>query len=237
MDKLFAFQSRDMKKNTPPPLLTRLDFISYNKANIIILGIFVKNILKVILFVNFMIAGTANAAFMNYYDAANWSIKGAAGADTIRTSNAASASGNAAAESSRSGTVLMNTSNNSGGWLGERFTIAAPKSGMVSFKWTYHTDDSRGAAWDRFGIWLNGKYTVLNDILHSPTHDQSGTYSFAVSKGDIFGFKANSQDSLNGKATIELSNFKAPALVPLPAAAWLMFVPLMGTLAKRRKAV
>ncbi len=181
-----------------------------------------KNILKVILFVNFMLAGVANAAFMNYYDVANWSLKGAAGDSTVNTSKAPSK-------------VIINTSNNGGGWLGEMFTIAAPKSGMVSFEWSYNSLDTRGAGWDRFGIWLNGNYSLLSNIRG--LSNQSGTYSFAVSKGDIFGFKANSQDSLNGEATIELSNFKAPTLVPLPAAAWLMFVPLMGTLAKRRKAV
>jgi hypothetical protein len=192
-----------------------------------------KIIWKSVLLFTLLTAGSANAAFLNYYDVANWSSKGSAGAGVINTSGAPDK-------------VVMTSANEGGGWKGwndSMLSIKAEQAGMVSFSWNYRTDDARGRpGWDRFGIWLNGVFKVLIDT-HIGKVEQSGVYSFMVSKGQIFGFKIASSDSLNGGATTSISDFKTtplaqePAsLVPLPAAAWLIALPLVSLLGRKRKA-
>ena len=102
------------------------------------------------------------------------------------------------------------------------FTIAAPTAGTVSFDWNFSTLD--GAQYDPFGYLLNGVFTQLTNDLGSQT--QSGSASFSVLSGDVFGFRQNSQDSGHGRASTTISNFNgptaaAPASVPGP-------LPILG---------
>ncbi|MEO1899651.1 MAG: PEP-CTERM sorting domain-containing protein, partial [Methylococcales bacterium] len=53
--------------------------------------------------------------------------------------------------------------------------------------------------------------------------------------GEVFGFRAHSIDSAFGAATTTISNFSAPAAVPVPAAVWLFGSGLMGLIAMRKK--
>jgi hypothetical protein len=46
--------------------------------------------------------------------------------------------------------------------------------------------------------------------------DQSGSCSFGVSAGDIFGFYVATETSQFGPSTVTVSNFSAPVLGPLP---------------------
>ena len=102
------------------------------------------------------------------------------------------------------------------------FTIAAPAAGTVSFNWNYSTADD--AAYDPFGYLLNGTFTQLTSNIGTRT--QSGSASFSVLSGDVFGFRQNSRDSVAGRASTTISNFNgpiaaAPASVPGP-------LPILG---------
>lgn len=89
----------------------------------------------------------------------------------------------------------------------------ASQAGIVSFDWFYHTTDDAG--WDFFGWLLNGDYIQLNSSVLTT---DSGSASFAVEQGDIFGFRSISIDSLFGAGFSEVSNFEfAPREVPEPS--------------------
>jgi len=94
------------------------------------------------------------------------------------------------------------------------FTIAAPLAGTVSFDWTYSTADWT-PEYDPFGYLLNGGFTQLTDNDSSLT--QSGSVSFSVLAGDVFGFRQNSNDSYYGRASTTISNFNGPLAASGPA--------------------
>ena len=100
------------------------------------------------------------------------------------------------------------------------FTIAAPSAGTVSFDWAYVTLDSWFAV-DPFGYLLNGVYTELTAGFGSPT--QSGSASFSVLAGDLFGFRQWTNGSFDGRAATTISNFNGPAVASVPGP-----LPLLG---------
>ncbi len=163
----------------------------------------------------------ANAAFVDTYSVNNWqkSLEGG----FVNTKSAPDS-------------IKINSNNGlNSGFSGERnmdFTVASLKGGFVTFDWSYKTNDKNGAGADPFGILLNGIFTQLTDNSGGKT--QSGTFSFRVRPGDIFGFRANSVDSLLGIATTTISNFSAPSQVPAPAALWLMTIPVLSLARKKR---
>jgi hypothetical protein len=179
-----------------------------------------KNIFYFFLGVFFLVAGNANAAFIGEYHIDNWT----------QTVNGGSIITGSAPDS-----VALISSNNGGGEKNQDFTIQVLANGIANFHWAYHSDDD-DALYDPFGWLLNGTFSVL-------THDgkdsvnQSGNVSIPVSAGDIFGFRMNSDDSMNGAATATVSGFSAP--VPLPAAVWLFGTGLFGVLwqIKRKQGV
>lgn len=180
-----------------------------------------KNVIKSALFLSLLMVGSAQAAFVNAYDVANWT----------KTTN-----GGAISTSGAPNSVVF-TSSNDGSNLNKNqdLTIAATGSGIVSFTWNYVTSDSDGSTYDPFGWLLNGIFTQLT--VDGSKKNQSGTVSFNVLAGNVFGFRANSLDSIFGAATTTVSNFNAPNAVPVPAAIWLMGVPLMGMMGLKRKKV
>ena len=104
------------------------------------------------------------------------------------------------------------------------FTIAAPFTGTVSFTWAYTTTDELGPEYDPFGYLLNGNFTQLTS--NTGADSQTGSTSFSVIAGQVFGFRQNSLDSLGDPATTTISNFNGPvasgsASVPGP-------LPLFG---------
>ena len=135
------------------------------------------------------------------------------------------------------------------------FTIKALADGLVSFKWNFKTDDghsttvkvgnekiSTRSSFDPFGYLLNNVFVQLTQNAYKED-SQLGTVSFAVKKGDLFGFGAFSTTSNKGSATTTVSGFsfinepsKAPSAVPVPAALWLMLVPMAGLGMFRKKA-
>ena len=94
------------------------------------------------------------------------------------------------------------------------FTIAAPTAGTVSFDWAFSTDDEL-PRYDPFGYLLNGAFTQLTIDYSSFT--QSGSVSFSVLAGDVFGFRQNSSDSQAGRADTTISNFNGPLAASGPA--------------------
>ena len=120
--------------------------------------------------------------------------------------------------------ILRGSDDGSGNDVNTDFTIAAPTAGTVSFDWNFSTADDEGAEYDPFGYLLNGAFTQLTSDSGSST--QSGSASFSVLTGQVFGFRQNSFDSAYGRASTTISNFNgptaaAPASVPGP-------LPILG---------
>jgi len=104
------------------------------------------------------------------------------------------------------------------------FTIAAPLAGTVSFDWAFSTDDWL-PEFDPFGYLLNGAFTQLT--IDDSSLTQSGSVSFSVLAGDVFGFRQNSIDSGYGMASTTISNFDRP--LPAPGTASVPGpLPLLG---------
>ncbi len=166
-----------------------------------------------------MVIGSANAGiitnFTDGYDVSNWTASLDGGA--IDTSGAP--------------TTILSISSNDGrnGPAYTDFTIASLGDGLVSFDWSYSTIDW-GVDYDNFGYILNGAYTQLS--YDAPS---SGSASFIVLAGDVFGFRSYSSDTLFGSSTTVISNFSAPSAVPEPASIALLSLGLAGIGFSRKK--
>ena len=135
-----------------------------------------KNIVKSVLFLSLIMAGSVQAAFINSYDVTKWT----------KTTNGGSINTAGAPNS-----VVLTSSNNGGGAKNQDFAIAAAGDGIVSFNWNYTTADDN-SVWDSFGWLLNGVFTKLT--VDGTALTQSGIVSFNVLTGNVFGFRANSLD-------------------------------------------
>ena len=101
------------------------------------------------------------------------------------------------------------------------YTIKAPGSGFVIFDWLYSTIDFPGG--DSFGYLINGTQTLLTD---DQTALPSGSTTFSVASGDIFGFYIASTDGGFGAGIATVYTFSGPGApstpgstdVPAPAA-------------------
>lgn len=140
-----------------------------------------------------VLSGPASAAFIGDYAVSNWDASPAGG--SISTGSAPNS--------------IQLTSSDSGSFNSEDtdFTIAATADGEVRFRWSYRTYDGSGPDWDPFGWLLNGVFTQLTSGSRLV---QGGSVSFNVNDGDVFGFRANSFDSIFGPAVTTISDFSAP---------------------------
>ncbi|PKM37864.1 MAG: hypothetical protein CVV06_03675 [Gammaproteobacteria bacterium HGW-Gammaproteobacteria-10] len=111
------------------------------------------------------------------------------------------------------------------------FSIKAAASGIVSFDWSYITYDSfEEPIWDPFGYIIDGVFYSLS--ADDGLSTQSGSVSFDILAGQIFGFRQIATDSLFGSAHSTISNFSAP--VPLPGALVLFGIALASLNVFRR---
>ena len=171
------------------------------------------------------ISSPASASFTGSYDVANWVFSELAGTGGAVDTSLAPAS-------------IKLTSGNSGIAGDSFFTVVASGAETISFNWSYETHDLWGESGaDAFGYVINGVVTTLID----PNQDftipaQSGSASFTVNAGDVFGFNANTLDGFYGSSVTVVSNFSAvPAAVPLPSAIWVFGSAITGICAVSRR--
>ena len=176
-------------------------------------GADVKKVIKALAFCATVLACplSAWADFSGPYAPANWTttLTGTppAGGGSVDASGAPAAitlNGGNVDCTSGTGTCLLD------------FTIAVPAAGTVSFDWAYQTTDSGGSFWDLFLVLDNGTALQLSDDAGADT--QTGSYSFAVTAGQVVGFRLDCTDCTSGAATVTISNFSGPLAAP-PAAA------------------
>ena len=132
----------------------------------------------------------ASAGFVGAYAPANWTqFAGDGSVNVFTDSDLSITSGNAGAES---------------------FTdvaIVVPFTGLISFDWTYTTNDD--PFFDLFGVSTATPgflFTAISDTSGATT--QSGTFSLFVTAGDLFAFTAWSIDGGGGSATARITNFR-----------------------------
>ena len=82
------------------------------------------------------------------------------------------------------------------------FTVDVTEATTVTFDWDFTLNDTPG--FDSFGYLLNGTYTQLTDPILG---NQSGSGSVAVAPGDVFGFRAQTDDNVFGNTETVISNF------------------------------
>jgi hypothetical protein len=116
-------------------------------------------------------------------------------------------------------TVVITGPNDGSGNPGTTdLTILAAAAGLVSFHWSYSSLDS--PTYDDAGYLVGGNFTLLAD-----TDGEAGTVSFAVTKGETFGFEMGSVDNEGEPGILTVSSFSAPLPVsgaPEPAPVFLL---------------
>ncbi len=168
---------------------------------------------------------TANANFVGDYDVSKWTeVSDGGSIDTSNAPNSITITGHDITETSPG--IPADISAATG------FFIQASSDGTVTFDWSFTSQDIDGSLADFFSWILITTPTQLT-IADESLFTQSGSESFAVMKGDTFGFNIFSDDSKGGSASVTISNFTAP--VPVPAAAWLFGSGLIGLIGMRRK--
>lgn len=183
-----------------------------------------------------IIAVPASASTINFtgaYDVANWTA-----IPDFGVINLAGAPSSVTLTSANSGSPNFESHNTD-------FVFSAFESAIIAFDWNYHSFDVDGPALDPFGWLLNGVFTQLTlptsafiDCAFFPASlcTQSGAVAFAVSPGDVFGFRARSADGREGPAVTTVSGFSATtSVVPEPSTLLLVATGVVGVVSRRRQ--
>lgn len=140
--------------------------------------------------------------FTGPYAPANWTLENFNADGSVDTSNAPNS------------IELRGGDNGSDDFGFTIYQVTAAETGTVMFDWNYETFDTSGPATDVWGYVLNGEFFQLSADFGSNT--QNGTFMFAVTAGDTFGFEIDTADNLGGFAQVTIANFKAPVPIPEP---------------------
>jgi hypothetical protein len=129
------------------------------------------------------------------------------------------------------GSLILTGSNTGSGLLPGAttyLTIASRGTGTVSFNWSWSSLDI--PQFDDGGYILNGVFTKLAD-----TDGASGSTSFPVSLGQVFGFGVQTIDNTGEPGILTISNFSAPvAASAVPEPGTFTIFLLTGTAAALR---
>jgi hypothetical protein len=137
------------------------------------------------------LAPQARAGFIGYYDIGNFT-------------QTTTSDGFAYTPDLGLSVVVVGGNDGSGNYGTTDLVIQAPAAGMVQFNYLYNSLDTPG--FDGAGYLLDGNFTPLAD-----TNGQSGTLSFSVNSGDVFGFQVWTADNTGEPGIFTVSNFAAPA--------------------------
>ena len=128
--------------------------------------------------------------------------------------------------------IVLTGANDGSGNQNTDFTITALSAGTVSFDWNYINNTAYTAVWDPFGYLLNGAFNNLTD---GNLNSQSGSTSFSVNSGDVFGFRQNSADSSDGSASTTVSNFDVSAAQAVPGPLPILGIPTVLVYCRKLK--
>ncbi len=117
--------------------------------------------------------------------------------------------------------VLLVSADDGNGNQNQDFTFTAVERANISFDWTFLTNDNEGPLYDPFGWLLDSVFTQVTD--NGGPNLQVGSVTFEVLPGQVFGFRANSSDSILGPAFTTVGNFQVD---PVPEPGTLL---LLGT--------
>ena len=103
--------------------------------------------------------------------------------------------------------IFMTSGDNQSGTLGTNdYSIAITQSGLLTFNWSYSTND--GAPFDYPLFVVNGVATIVNGYSTSGNSTQSGSQPcIPLSQGDVFRFRMLTTDNVVGAATCVFTNF------------------------------
>lgn len=110
------------------------------------------------------------------------------------------------------------------------YTATATAARTVTGEFSYLSNDVDGPDLDPFGYLLNGERFQLTDDDGAAA--QTGTFSFLVAVGDVFGWYIDATDDALGAASVNVG----ASFVPAPAALPLFGSALLGLTLLRRRA-
>ena len=129
-------------------------------------------------------------------------------------------------------TVIVTGGNNGSGLPGTTdFLIASAEAGQVQFGWSYLSLDV--ATLDNAGYVVDNTFFQLADSA-----GQSGNVTFAIARGEIFGFRVATADNTGEPGSLSVTDFSAPSgtSVPEPGTMPMLLVAvvLIGVQIRRR---